>query len=99
MFRRKAKCECHLEIFESVHLPIKPLVGIRPKTVSPTDARAKMLHSEPPQPSNGVFESMIFEIEPLTNSHVRPVTGKQLQRAFWRTILAQQTHVEVPVVR
>src|SRR5215467_15593983 len=58
--------------------------GLWPKTVSPAYTGAKMFHSKPVESSHGVIQAVIFEIEPLTDSKVRP----------WRTILAQEAHVE-----
>jgi len=73
MCRSKAKCKRNIKFSQRVHLPIEPFFRLWPKTVSPTQPRAKMLYPDATQTCNSLIESMIFKIKPLTNTQLRSV--------------------------
>src|SRR5215213_4226701 len=42
---------------------------------------------------------MILEVEPLADAESRSELAKNIERQFGRTVLAQDPHVEMPVIR
>ncbi len=57
-----------------------------------------MPHPKAPQPVDRLGEPMVVEMEPLADAQIRGVLCKGLGRGLGRPVLAQQTHMEVPVV-
>src|SRR5215213_2854302 len=57
-----------------------------------------MTNTEPVEPAHRVIEPMILEMKPLANAQRRRVPGKAIHREFGAAVLAQESHVEVPVI-
>src|SRR5436305_10496942 len=58
-----------------------------------------MTHADSLQPAYCLIKPVILEMEPLSDAHVVPVVREPLERALWCAVLAQQAHVEMPIVR
>src|SRR4051812_9744513 len=97
--RGEAVRDRHIELVERRHLPIEPCHRVRAQTIGPAQTRAHLSHTQLPQPPHGVIEPMILEMKPLADPQLRRVLRERAQRLLWRSILANQSHVEVPVVR
>ena len=93
----KAKCECDLKGFKRLHLPIKPLCGIRPIGVCPTEASANVLHLVAGHPFDGVEQAMIFKVKPLAKADAA-IPRKLFCRGFFHSIAADEAEVVVAVV-
>src|SRR5215218_10323583 len=98
MFRRKAERHGHIEIAECIHLPIEPIEGIGAETVSPREPCTQMANAETLHPTNRIIQPVIFIVEPLTNPERGRVPCETVERELRRAVLAQQTHVEMPVI-
>src|SRR5205807_6143963 len=94
MFGRETKRERHLEISQRAHLPIKPGVGLRPKTISPAQTSAHIFDSKLAQVPDCFIQAVILKMKPLANTEVRRELWKQMEGAFWFSILPQQTHMK-----
>src|SRR5438477_10776978 len=57
-----------------------------------------MTDAEPLEPADRVIEARVLEMEPLANAELRRVAGKMFERRLGRSILAEESHVEVPVI-
>src|SRR5260370_41918545 len=57
-----------------------------------------MPDAEPFQPHRRVIEAMVLEMEPLADAEPRRVIGEMPRRPLRRAVLAQQPHVEMPVI-
>src|SRR5688572_11471406 len=98
MLRREAERDGHVEILERIHLPVEPSERIGPEAVGPGDAGAQVTDAEPPQPVHRLIEPVVLEMEPLAYSEIGRVATELVRRRLWRAVLAQQPHVEVPVI-
>lgn len=93
---RETQGDGRVEIFQRGHLPIKPLQRIRPMPIGPTDAGAQFLDTEFLQPFHGEIQTMVFKMKPLADSQFRI---EMTQRRFRRAVRANESKIEVPVVR
>src|SRR5919201_4339537 len=91
--------EREAEVVERGHLAIEPLLPARPIAVRPRQACAQIRHAELAQPPHRFIEAVVFEMEPLADAYFGRVLREEPHRTFWRAIFAQQSHVEVAVVR
>src|SRR5437773_12280969 len=98
MLRREAEGDRYLEGFEDSHHAVEPRLGIRPEAVGPGKAGAQMPDAEPLQPQGRVIETVVLEMKPLADAEPRRVIGEMPRRPLRRAVLAQQPHVEMPVI-
>src|SRR6185437_12401390 len=96
--RREAECQRDGEFLQRAHLPIEPFERARPQAVGPTQSGAQVAHAEPPQPARRILQAMILEMKPLTDAELGRMGRETMRRRLRRAVLAQQAHVEVPVV-
>src|ERR1700716_1796435 len=54
---------------------------------------------KPLQPGRSIVEPVVIEMEPLADAEPWRVIGEMPRRPFRRAVLAQQPHVEMPVIR
>ena len=73
VLRCEAKGRGNVEIVERPHLPIEPAVGVGTEAVRPAQAGAYLAHAEPLQPTHGIVEAVVFEVEPLADAQRRGV--------------------------
>src|SRR5207237_6052937 len=92
VLRREAEGQRHIEGIQRSHLPVEPLLGIRPEAVGPTEPGAQVSHPEALHPVHRQLKAMIIEMEPLADPEFGGEFGKALSGALWRAILAQQPH-------
>src|SRR5215211_6266603 len=50
-------------------------------------------------PIHRLIEPVIFEMKPLADSEIPSIPSERLSRRLGRTVLAQEPHVKMPVVR
>src|SRR5438067_4420967 len=98
-FRREAECERNVERVYRTHLTIEPRLGVRPEAVRPTQSRPDVGYTQFPQPADRRIEPRVLEMEPLADPELRSACREIRERQLWRAVLAQQAHVEVPVIR
>jgi hypothetical protein len=98
MFGREAKGNGNLEFCERLHLPVKPVESIGAKAVRPGQTGSEVAYAKPPHPFHRFAQPVILEMEPLTQPQNACRLGKRVDAELRLTILAQQTHVEMPVV-
>src|SRR3954463_3858514 len=98
VFGRKAERQRHLEFREGVHLSIEPLDGVGAEAVGPGEAGSEMLYAEAAHPAHGLLQTVIVEMKPLAQPHHVRILFEGLASDFRRAVLAQQSHVEVPIV-
>src|SRR5437868_9533280 len=98
MFGRETERERNLEILKCLHLPIEPGECIGAETIRPGEAGAQMLDSKALQPTHRVVEAMILEMEPLADPECGRVACEPLGRELGGSVLAQQTHGEMPII-
>src|SRR5579883_1362414 len=96
--RREAEGRRDGEFLERRHLPVEPLDRSRTQAVGPTQSGAQMPDAELAQPAHGLIQAMVLEMKPLTYAEVGRVVREAVRRGLRRAVLAQQSHVEVPVV-
>src|SRR5690606_18504233 len=80
------------------HLPIEPFERIWAKAVGPRQAGPQMSDPEPFHPRDGILQPVVFEMKPLAQAKCRSEFSESVERELWRTVLAQDAHVEVPVI-
>ena len=68
MLRGEAERQRYVEFRKRLHLAIEPVDSIWPKAVCPAQPGSQMLYSQAAQPANRLIQSMIFKVEPLTNT-------------------------------
>src|SRR5579885_698744 len=98
MLRGEAKRQRHVEIGKCLHLPVEPTHGIRTKTIRPRKSCAQIADAKALEQSDALVEAMILEVKPLTNTERRRMARKARRCELWHAVLAEQTHVEVPVI-
>ena len=99
MFGCEAKGQRDFKLCEGCHLLIEPVHCARSKTVSPAKACSQVTHAQSAQPPDCIVKSVVLEMEPLADSKLRSARFEAAARRFWGAILAEQPHVEMPVVR
>src|SRR5579884_1217833 len=87
MFGGKTECHRYVEALQRLHLPVEPRLRIGPEAVRPADAGPQIFDAQSPQAVNRVIESMVLEMEPLADAHVRRELVEDLCRQFGRAVL------------
>src|SRR3569623_1485328 len=98
MLRGEAECNRYLEVLQRLHLPVEPAERILPKPIRPAETRPEMGHAEPLKPFDGVVKPGVLIMKPLHDANLGRVAGEMLQRGLGRAGLAEQAHVDVPVI-
>src|SRR5262245_64171694 len=98
VLRREAEGDGDVERRQRLHLPVEPVERIGPEAVGPGEAGPEMLDAEPLEPAHRIGEAMILVMEPLADAECRRPPGEPFERRLGRAVLAQETHVEMPVV-
>ena len=68
------------------------------EAVGPGQPRAHVAHAEPLHPGDRLVEPVVLEMEPLAQPEGGREGAEALQCELRRAVLAQQPHVEVPVI-
>src|SRR5450432_4761940 len=95
MLRSKAERQGGGERFQSLHLAIKPFLGVFAIPVCPAHSSPQIFYAESLQPFHSQVKTMVLVMEPLANT--KPIR-KTLSRLFGRAILAEQAHVIVAII-
>src|SRR3954463_2757931 len=98
MLRREAEGYREVQVAERVHLAIEPIECVRPEAVRPRKTRAQMPDPQALEPANRIAQAVIFVVEPLADPDRRRVPREAIEGELRRAFLAQQAHVEVPII-
>src|SRR6185312_3038423 len=95
MLGGKAKRQRGGKRLQSLHLAIKPQLGILTIPVSPADSRAQIFDPKPGKPLHSQIEPVVLKMKPLADPES---LGETFGRRFGRAVFTQQAHVVMPVI-
>jgi hypothetical protein len=88
---REAEGQSDIEFVEGRHLPVKPGVCVGPEAVSPAQAGSQIPDPQTTKPADGVVQTVVLKVEPLTDAHVRRVLAELIGGGLRTAVLSQKS--------